>query len=88
MPVDKRKFVTIEGNEVILSKKTLTHWGRPEEVIDSGYGRISYLEWCNKEMERINRRESGVRIITRVEQGEYDGYIALYRPSGEGILRK
>ena len=57
-----------------MSKKTLTHWSSPTEIIDSGYGNITYREWCEKERDRINVRGDGVKIV---ERG--DGFIALSR---------
>jgi len=54
--------------------KMVTEWGSPEEIIDSGYGKITYLEWCEKECNRINQRGDGVIIMTRE-----DGFIALSR---------
>jgi len=55
-------------------KPTLTEWSKPDEVINSGYGSISYQEWCEKERDRINTRGDGVRIVTHE-----DGCIALSR---------
>ena len=72
------KFTTIEGGEIIPTKQTLTHWSSPDEIIASGYGKITYREWCDREQARINSRGDGVKIITRVG-GDRNGYIALYR---------
>jgi len=55
-------------------KKTVTQWSSPAEIIDSGYGKITYREWCEKERDRINKRGDGVRIVKRK-----DGFIALSR---------
>jgi len=55
-------------------KKTLTQWSRPNEIIDSGYGKITFHTWCEKERDRINQRGDGVKIVTRE-----DGFIALSR---------
>jgi hypothetical protein len=55
-------------------KQTMTHWTRPAEIINSGYGTITYREWCKKERARINTRGDGVKIVTRK-----DGMIALSR---------
>jgi len=55
-------------------KKTMTHWTNPTDIIDSGYGKITYREWCDKERDRINKRGDGVKIVERA-----DGFIALSR---------
>jgi len=55
-------------------KNMVTEWGFPDEIIDSGYGKITYREWCEKERDRINKRGDGVNIVTRG-----DGFIALSR---------
>jgi len=55
-------------------KKMMTQWSSPNEIIDSGYGRITYREWCEKERDRINQRGESVKIMTRG-----DGFIALSR---------
>ena len=55
---------------------SMTVWSDPEEIMISGYGRISYREWCELEMARHNRDKAGsVRMDTR----ESDGWIALSR---------
>ena len=72
------KLTTIEGGEIIPTKQTLTHWSSPDEIIASGYGKITYREWCDREQARINSRGDGVKIITRVG-GDQNGFIALYR---------
>lgn len=46
-----------------MSKKTLTHWSNPTEIIDSGYGEITYREWCEKERDRINGHNDNVKIV-------------------------
>ena len=53
---------------LILSKETLTHWGRPKSrVIGSSYGPVRYQEWCERERWRVNTRASAdiVKIVTR-----------------------
>lgn len=55
--------------------KTLTFFSRPTEIIKSGYGKITYQEWCERERDRINVRGDRVHIVKR----EADGYIALAR---------
>jgi len=52
----------------------LTHWSPPDGIINSGYGRITNREWCEREMARINRRGDNVSIVTNA-----DGMIALTR---------
>jgi len=65
-----------QGKEQRLmnEKKTITHWSSPDEIIDSGYGKITYREWCQKERDRINQHGDGAKIVTR-----RDGFIALSR---------
>jgi len=65
----------------ILSKETLTHWGRPKSrVMGSSYGPIRYQEWCEKERWRVNTRARAdiVKLVTR-HGGPMDGWIALKR---------
>lgn len=57
-----------------MSKKTLTEWSSPNEIINSQYGKVTYREWCQKERDRINVRGDGVMIVERA-----DGFIALSR---------
>jgi hypothetical protein len=57
-----------------MKKQTVTHWTRPDELIKSGYGMITYSEWCERERARINARGDGVKIVRR-----QDGMIALSR---------
>jgi hypothetical protein len=58
-----------------MSKKsTMTRWTKPDEIIDSQYGKITYQKWCEKERDRINKRGDKVKIVPRS-----DGFIALSR---------
>jgi len=57
-----------------MDKKTITEWSSPTEIINSGYGNITYREWCERERDRINKRGDTVRIVERK-----NGYIALSR---------
>ncbi len=78
------KFVTVEGNEIIPTKSTLTHWCDPASIVTgSSYGNVTYREWCERERARINRRDDSVRILTREEKGKCNGYIALYRGTAQ-----
>lgn len=86
------KYVTDNGDEVILARTTLTHWCDPASMvavtirgksIPSSYGNIAYRDWCEREMARINRRDNSVLILTRQEEGKRNGYIALYRPTDQ-----
>jgi hypothetical protein len=55
--------------------RRITEWGSPTELIESGYGLISYDRWCERELERINRGgRIKVKIVTRK-----DGCVALSR---------
>ena len=57
-----------------LRRKSLTHWGRPHELLQSQYGEVTYREWCEKERDRINKRGDGVRVVENAA-----GLIALSR---------
>ena len=66
---------------LILSKETLTHWGRPKSrVLGSSYGPVRYREWCEKERWRVNTRANAniIKLVTR-HGGPMDGWIALKR---------
>jgi len=52
----------------------LTLWTPPEEIIRSGYGIITYREWCERERDRLNCNGGEAEIVTRE-----DGFIALFR---------
>ena len=54
--------------------KQITEWSDAQEIIKSGYGEITYREWCEREKERIGRHGTTVRIIKRK-----GGLIALSR---------
>lgn len=68
----------------MTEKLTLTTWGDPNSNVEmklgdrrteSGYGRIKYQEWCEKERDRINSKwGEKVYIVTRA-----NGDIALSR---------
>ena len=41
-----------------------TQWGYPTEQLDSQYGRVHYLDWCEKERDRINPgRGRGQKLV-------------------------
>ncbi len=52
----------------------LTLWTRPDQIIKSGHGTITYREWCEHERERINRAGGNTELVTRL-----DGFVALFR---------
>lgn len=54
--------------------QVITKWGHESETIDSGYGKITYREWCLKEVERLNVKGDSVVIVERTA-----GSIALAR---------
>ena len=58
----------------MTSKASITHWTKPNEVIVSEYGAITYREWCEKERDRINKHGVTVKIVKRA-----GGDIALSR---------
>ena len=55
------------------SGRLLTKWSSPREIIDSGYGKIAYRVWCEKERDRINKCGDTVKIV------EQFGHICLSR---------
>ena len=57
-----------------LEDNTMTRWSGREELIRSGYGVITCLDWCKAEMRRINASGGSVQIVTRA-----NGEIALAR---------
>jgi hypothetical protein len=60
---------------------TLTHWGRPGEMLDSGYGNVSYRDWCDKELARMHKHgDNTVRLLIHP-----NGSIALSRYTLEDI---
>jgi hypothetical protein len=83
MKEDLSKKIDVSGWDEgrILSKNTLTHWGRGEQVVvGSSYGNVTYRKWCELELKRINSKSKilSARIITRHGEG-MDGWIALKR---------
>lgn len=55
-------------------ERRITLWTRPEEIIETAYGRMTYREWCERERERLTGRGDHVEIVTNE-----DGLIALVR---------
>ena len=55
------------------SKKSVTVWDHPNSRIDSQYGDISYRQWCEKEVERMNRNGGNVKL------SEHNEFIAITR---------
>jgi hypothetical protein len=49
----------------------ITRWGNPDSMLDSEYGRVTYRQWCNREVERFRAAGREVAIVTN------DGMIAL-----------
>jgi hypothetical protein len=56
------------------NQKPMTYFSSPSETIKSGYGKIKYREWCEKEIERMAKKGTVAKIVTRE-----DGFIALSR---------
>ncbi|MDP3979948.1 MAG: hypothetical protein Q8Q33_00890 [Chlamydiota bacterium] len=61
----------------------ITRWALETELLDTQYGSISFLEWLNKEKDRI---QLGTKREMEIRQDK-DGKIALYstydNPEGE-----
>ncbi len=55
----------------------LTLWTKPDEVLKSTYGHVTYQEWCERELQRITTNGGSARIVARD-----DGFIALFRQAG------
>lgn len=53
--------------------KSVTHYENPNFKVDSQWGRITYLEWCTKESNRMNSAGAHTSIHWR------DGYVAIIR---------
>lgn len=60
-------------NEV--EKKTITRWLNPTLTFASQYGKLTYLQWCECEQDRMNRLHAESVRVVRNDQGE----IALSR---------
>jgi hypothetical protein len=45
-------------------RSDLTVFKPIDEMIDSEYGKITYEEWCAKEVKRINRSNFNIRYST------------------------
>lgn len=58
-----------------IKAKMLTSWGMPTEKIKSGYGKITYYDWCKLEQARWFAK--GVRV--EVKPKPRTGEIALFR---------
>ena len=52
----------------------MTLWTRPDEVLKSQYGKVTYREWCEREIQRIASTGGNARLVERP-----DGYVALFR---------
>lgn len=55
-------------------KNTITTWSRPNEMLQSQYGNVTYREWC--ELEKARMLTHGRKVVVV----ELDGMIALARP--------
>ena len=54
--------------------KQMTLWTRPDEVLKSQYGTVTYREWCEREVQRIVTTGGHARLVERP-----DGFVALFR---------
>jgi len=62
--------------------KMVTVWGKPTETINkSCYGTVTFLRWCQLEMQRLNRKhdDKGRPENVRLIEDKATGYIALSR---------
>ena len=61
--------------------KQLTEWMYGEDAMPSGfYGDLSYLEWCRRERDRINREDCERDIFVAVEAGLVPRYCLMMSP--------
>lgn len=51
----------------------ITNWDLEEGVLESEYGKISYLDWCYREAERLKGSYSALHVARA------DGYCAILR---------
>ena len=60
-----------EAKKKIYDKPEDTYsiWGDPKEWFDSQWRRVSYQQWCEKERDRLAKKEKFVEIVT-AEDGE------------------
>ncbi len=42
--------------------RTITERESPSGMVDSGYGRITYRVWCEKEMQRMNGKSNNLEV--------------------------
>jgi len=54
--------------------KQISVWTQPDATHESGYGHVTYRQWCELEIKRFATHGQAVYIITRK-----DGCIALSR---------
>ncbi len=52
---------------------SITHYENPKFKLDSQWGRITYLEWCELESARLNAAGAHTSL------GWRDGYVAIVR---------
>ncbi len=57
-----------------MSIRCITEPSPATEMINSGYGKISYQKWCELEMKRMNKKSDSVSLHVFD-----DGKIALQR---------
>lgn len=58
-----------------MRKERVSQWADPDEVIDSGYGRVTFREWCELELARMRKHGDRVKLVVR----KSDGFIAISR---------
>lgn len=56
------------------TRKNITVWGDPKNILKSQYGLVPYRDWCEKE---IVRMRANVRETVLVEM---EGMVAVARP--------
>jgi len=62
-----------------VDDKRVSEWAPPTEILNSCYGRVTYEQWCNYEVRRLNRMEpNGTAHVVDDRQG-YRKVIAVSR---------
>lgn len=59
----------------------VTHWGDPNELMETSFGRISYHHWCSAECDRWKDKWRSAWVVEHPgnpEQGIPDGAIAIF----------
>ena len=70
---ENEMMVTVWGNPDERVTTTIMRGGRKVKIV-SGYGNVTYREWCELELARISSKTSNIKIVENKS-----GQIALAR---------